>query len=1000
MKKGNNSCCSSKSIQNNNLIGFNDDNVTNLFQFVNNASRNTTITNTGNTGNDFVIPDEITVVIINVTDAINGNIVNVSDSINLSNILTIDVNGISSINNNNINLNPSTGNIVVINQGLQVNGETSNIATNNLLIKDNVPVFGYDDPTQLLSTDSEDRGFSFDWVDNISNVFSQRSGFFGWNRARDRFVFWRRAGTTTNNIYQKQIDDIFPIEADKVFTNFITSENLPLNGVSNSNLTIQAGPGISNLSDMVFFSETETHNADLLLEYTSINQVHTIGSSTNTTAGVFNIKYTGIANTNSYLNLSVSNMEISHETSINLLSKGRVNILADDDINITSNQESIFIESALKDVTTTANINMEHISVNGYIFLQSIDGATSLPSSFVNIASSLTGHIVIRSREIYLESINNTNLTSGNDIILSSGDDILLDANDNANITANTGIGIINTTTGDIAITNNSNIVLTSGEDIVLNANDNANINAITGVSITNNTSGNIAITNNSNNSDIVLTSGEDILLDANDNVNITANTGIGIINTTTGDIAITNNSNIVLTSQEDIVLNAGDNANITANTGVEITNNNSGDIVITNDSNNNDIVLTSGEDILLNANDNVNITANTGVDITNNTSGDIAITNTSNNSNVVISSNRTSSILAKRGIVISNTDTLVARGNIDIINDASFSIVGPTTADINITNNNSGNIVLTSNDSGFINITNTGINNNDDINISSARDILITKTGTTPNGDISLINNSNGGNIIATGNRDMLLSSARDILITKTGTTPNGDITLINNSTGGDIVATSVRDILLSGENQIIVDATQGIIVSNKTINSIAPSGKIEIINEGDNIGDDIEITSNKSTSIFTKTGIVINNRDLSVTTDATGDIDIINDAVVDIINTISADINIINNNSGNVIVNNNDFGNIVIENTTNAVNDTLNNNINIISKIINITTLTETFSFSDDSFNIGGNQILTIQQPTINNIAVPGSATTTTLANKVNEIISMLKIHGLIVT
>ncbi|MCR5260575.1 MAG: hypothetical protein K6C94_01935 [Candidatus Gastranaerophilales bacterium] len=530
--------------------------------------------------------------------------------------------------------------------------------------------------------------------------------------------------------------------------------------------------------------------------------------------------------------------------------------------------------------TGSGEISITNENANGIEILKNITNKGG------NIAISNTGKTVV-SKAVTSELGDITIDTNGIDInnaITADKGNILITSINNYNQKAsvinnegNTTITVINGTStinGDIINANGNISISTDGES----ANITSNIETSYGSIDIENTEGNLTLANTSS---VTATDGISIT-NTNDAQNL--NIAGTVINTYTGDVTISSLNG--LTISKDISNNSG-NINISNNSGLAaisgaVTNN--GNISISNNGTTaiSKTVSTNNGNITINSN---GLTVN---DISTK-KGAISITSTNgySQSGDVINSDGNTSISSTNGANIIIGDITNTKGNIQITtNSASFNIVSDIkTSDGKIEiENKKGDLTIS--DAASVSATN-GIkikntenaaaltiegnvnNGNNNIEISSLKNLTISNDVSNETGNVIITNASGAmdisGNISnETGNISIANNSG---LVTVSGdiANGNGNVTLTNNDnsiiTGaietltGDVTLTSVGltvGNISTDEGAILLTSTNGFSQSGNIVNGngnttiTSENGANVLVGDISNTKGDISITTN----------------------------------------------------------------------------------------------------------------------------------------------------------
>lgn len=415
-----NSCCKSKSLHNFSGSGaFIGDSSSSLSQFISNTQQTDTST-TVTTGTVDGIPDPL--VLNSITAVVDLKSLDnfVANRASVANILDIGLgdlilkfNEISS-NNSNIVLKPFVSDDleftnVFIDKNLIVKGEYTRLDTIDTRMVAKIPIIGYLEGS--VTDDDCDRGFEFNWPEEsppLSGSFVKRVGFLGWDKASDRFVFWKRAGRTgpTEHNYERTSIEPNEAEIDILYTNIIKSEDIT--GSGNVDLLISAGNGLSALT---VNSSSEEHNTFMLKYDVNTSEEHVVDANSSG-AGSFSV-YTFDNPTTEKFELTNSKIDIFHDQNINIrtFTSGSVNLTSADSVDIDATNE-VTINSDTSQVGINAQTNLTTETQNGVLRIISRDGGaepSSIPTTLLN------GDIVMRATDnIYNEATGTVHLKAGN----------------------------------------------------------------------------------------------------------------------------------------------------------------------------------------------------------------------------------------------------------------------------------------------------------------------------------------------------------------------------------------------------------------------------------------------------------------------------------------------------------------------------------------------------------------------------------------------------------
>lgn len=652
-------CCASKSLQGIDAVGaltdFDNDSITNFIANINTQQGNQISIGGGGAGD---IPDPL------VLDSITANVIlrALNEFIaNTARVALLDVGEGSIVIENNtiisedqgILVNPGPGKTLTLispsnsSADLNINGDIVNINTVELRIDPKVPVFGAIEGELLVApaTDDDcDRGFEFNYPEEIApGSFVKNKGFVGWDKSRDRFVFWRRAKLVDETMQEMQEYDRASItqvgaEIDILYTNIIASEDIT--GSGNEDLFIRVGPG--GADQLTINAGGIDKNIIGTIDIDTFREEHRFNANFGNTTGYWIIE-DGTNTTDSRIEFDSSSIDIKHEDKILLetVNSGintEIRLNSGDDIFLEAINE-INLESSTSDILMTAADNIVNSTIIGYFEVNSNDGG-GLPNNFVS-----------SSGDIYLNASNDINIDSGNIITLKHDTGLYV------KIDSNLRVGIINSCDPGVdPVIIDDDVCITSGNILFVDTireKTTADGILIQGGSNVDNITAKIIIkAENSTESapSTAAATGGDIFISAADLINIQANDGIDISNITSGDITILNSS---VGDDINLLTDDGD-INIRSFGGTRDTRIQSdlGSILITAENtssfalDNGAILIATGDTTLANPGSdslsllsdntlrlesqtgNFDFDAETGINISNNTTGDITIIN------------------------------------------------------------------------------------------------------------------------------------------------------------------------------------------------------------------------------------------------------------------------------------------------------------------------------------------------------------------------------------
>lgn len=307
-------------------------------------------------------------------------------------------NSIASDSNGNLTITSLSGSgKVILNGNVQINGTTTTVYSTVTNLQD--PIFSIGGVTGPVINDAKDRGIEFKW-NSGSGSSGSKTGFFGYKNSLGRFVFIQDG----INLYEVFYGSYGNVQfGDGYFTN-LDIQNGNINNVN----TVIAGSGGLNFS-----------------------------------SGNINLPF------NSNLNFGTTSNSISVTTSGNLTLKSR------NDINITSQTGSIYLN-----VSTSGNSSV-NISNNTALYFGSQTSSNYIMSSGGNLnISSSSGNINLVPKNstgsVFIPTNTILSFGSTSDSILSDGTQLLINGYN--------GIGI---NTSNFTISGNINVIgtITSSPD-------------------------------------------------------------------------------------------------------------------------------------------------------------------------------------------------------------------------------------------------------------------------------------------------------------------------------------------------------------------------------------------------------------------------------------------------------------------------------------------------------------------------------------------------------
>lgn len=301
-------------------------------------------------------------------------------------------NSISSDSNGNLTISSLSGaGKVILNGNVQINGTTTTVYSTVTNLED--PIFSIGGVTGPVINDAKDRGIEFKW-NNSSGTSGSKTGFFGYKNSLGRFVFIQDG----INLYE-------------VFYG--------------SYGNVQFGDG--------YFTNLDIQNG-------KINNVITItGSSSGTlniSSGNINLPY------NSNLNFGTTTNSISVTTSGNLTLKST------NDINITSQTGSIYLNVNTSGSSSVNVSNNTPLYFGSQSYIMSTGGNLNITSSSGNInlvPKNSTGNVLIPTNTILsFGSTSNSILSDGTQLLINGYNGVGINT---SNFTISGNVNIIGTIT-------------------------------------------------------------------------------------------------------------------------------------------------------------------------------------------------------------------------------------------------------------------------------------------------------------------------------------------------------------------------------------------------------------------------------------------------------------------------------------------------------------------------------------------------------------------------
>jgi len=424
---GQSKCCKSKSLHNIEGVSAITDAAAGLSQFVSNIQQVTTVVDVTDPVTGIPDPLELDTIIARVE--LKALTLLVAKNANISEVLDIgggdlvlENNTISSENSNiqiypNPDPDPEKVN-VFIQSNLIVEGQYTRLNTDQVRMETCVPIFGYvpgviGDPA---SDELCDKGWEFNWTEDPGGGFEKRVGFTGWDRDRDRFVFWKRAilenpADPDLRAFERSSIEQNEVEADILLTNKIASENIT-GQVGLTGLEIISSGGLGTLD---IRSGVETHDVDATLTYNVDNTEEHIVGTVALDSGQWFVHTVQDPTRNIidlrtlYLDLKNDN-QITIETfdaasDITILSQNTASVTAENQLSLNSNNGDIVID---------AENNITEETDTGYIRLLSNNIPTTTIPGTLPVPGS--GDVDIRAaEEIQISANDNILLHAGED---------------------------------------------------------------------------------------------------------------------------------------------------------------------------------------------------------------------------------------------------------------------------------------------------------------------------------------------------------------------------------------------------------------------------------------------------------------------------------------------------------------------------------------------------------------------------------------------------------
>jgi hypothetical protein len=413
---GGGGCCKSKSLHNLSAVDVDTSQFRNLSQFIIDLNNNTDVT-TGLGGDGLSTICPIRCDFVRADELIEAKNANIGIELNIgTGDLILSENRILS-NNDDIILEPVTNGKIQIESNLEVNGSLTKICTENLEICDPVPIIGLKE--ELLGggtiDDLDDRGFQFDWPEPLTGGVFKRMGFFGWDRSKDRFVFWKRTAINTGTSgfdqnYQRASSELNAAEFDVIYTTEIKGGDDPL--LPNSNLNINTPTALSIVSLL------ENHTTENLNYNVKFDEEHIIGiQPASLKNGSFVVRsFVNPTQNRIELDLDSETLNLYQEDDIEIktfTNNGNTSgILIDSGDQINMNAfNSLNIDSTAGAITITAD---ESVLVQSETSSTTIQAGTSILPTLVTTVDDVA---ILADDQINFEAVNVITLKSQTDYV-------------------------------------------------------------------------------------------------------------------------------------------------------------------------------------------------------------------------------------------------------------------------------------------------------------------------------------------------------------------------------------------------------------------------------------------------------------------------------------------------------------------------------------------------------------------------------------------------------
>jgi len=383
----------------------------------------------GGGGGDGTVPDPLELDNITARDLLQAGNILVGNNLDVGNgDIVLHNNTITS--NSSIIVNPTID--FQINPNLLVYGDYTRLDTIETRISDQVPVIGYIDPNGLLALDDHDRGFEFNWVNTTNGInFFHNIGFFGYDKDRDRFVFWRRATIdsgifATDQNYERSGADLNSLDADVIYTTEIRNPDYTIGNTIPRDITIDAD------DEITLFSNLEEHITNDMNLRISDEEIHTIGQFNIPNTGRYKIVTEDTTGNDSRIELNNKNivgtppgLYLYHPDLIDLRvngPSGLLDLFSENDIRMRAN-DNIIISSLQNSITMIAKNVVREQSISDNFIIQAGENNPGVGGGHVEIIAEVLGNNAPNSLassvidgDIYLRSTNSILLESETDV--------------------------------------------------------------------------------------------------------------------------------------------------------------------------------------------------------------------------------------------------------------------------------------------------------------------------------------------------------------------------------------------------------------------------------------------------------------------------------------------------------------------------------------------------------------------------------------------------------